>query len=111
MRGLQPRRANQCTKRSGSSPAFSRVSIASMPIMPRSREQSDYLSSMRAEDILLPTPSGVCSRVGGFHIDPTRQVDRALITHAHSDHARAGHGAVLATRETLDLMRLRSGEK
>jgi putative mRNA 3-end processing factor len=33
-----------------------------------------------------------------------------LITHAHSDHARAGHGAVLATPETLDLMRLRYGE-
>src|SRR6202012_3890902 len=44
------------------------------------------------------------------HIDPTRPVERALITHAHSDHARAGHGAVLATQETLDLMRLRYGE-
>jgi len=48
--------------------------------------------------------------LGGFHIDPTRPVERAVITHAHSDHARAGHGAVLATRETLDLMRLRCGE-
>ena len=34
-----------------------------------------------------------------------RPVDKALITHGHSDHARAGHGAVLATHETLDLMR------
>jgi putative mRNA 3-end processing factor len=33
-----------------------------------------------------------------------------VITHGHSDHARRGHGAVLATRETLDLMRLRYGE-
>ncbi len=33
-----------------------------------------------------------------------------MITHGHSDHARAGHGAVLATQETLDLMRLRYGE-
>jgi putative mRNA 3-end processing factor len=65
---------------------------------------------MRAEDILVPTPAGVCCKLGGFHIDPTRPVERALITHAHSDHARAGHGAVLATRETLDLMRLRYGE-
>ena len=65
---------------------------------------------MRPEDILLPTPSGVCCKRGGFHIDPTRPVERALITHAHSDHARAGHGAVLATQETLDLMRLRYGE-
>ena len=65
---------------------------------------------MRPEDILAPTPSGVCCKLGSFHIDPTRPVERALITHAHSDHARAGHGAVLATQETLDLMRLRYGE-
>jgi len=65
---------------------------------------------MRPEDILVPTPSGVCCKLGGFHIDPTRPVERALITHAHSDHARAGHGAVLATQETLDLMRLRYGD-
>jgi putative mRNA 3-end processing factor len=65
---------------------------------------------MRPEDILMPTPAGLCCKRGGFHIDPTRIVERALITHAHSDHARAGHGAVLATQETLDLMRLRYGE-
>jgi putative mRNA 3-end processing factor len=34
----------------------------------------------------------------------------ASITHGHSDHARAGHGAVLATQETLDMMRLRYGD-
>src|SRR6202049_2326571 len=65
---------------------------------------------MRPEDILVRTPSGVCCKPGGFHIDPPRPVDRALITHPHSDEARAGHGAVLATQETLDLMRLRYGE-
>src|ERR1700712_3865031 len=65
---------------------------------------------MRPEDILVPTPSGVCCKHGGFHIDPTRPVDKALITHGHSDHARAGHGALLATQETLDIMRLRYGD-
>jgi putative mRNA 3-end processing factor len=65
---------------------------------------------MRPEDILVPTPSGVCCKAGGFHIDPTRPVAKALITHGHSDHARAGHGEVLATQETLDIMRLRYGE-
>jgi putative mRNA 3-end processing factor len=65
---------------------------------------------MRPEDILVPTPSGVCCKPGGFHIDPTRPVDKALITHGHSDHARAGHGKVLATQETLDIMRLRYGD-
>ena len=65
---------------------------------------------MRPEDILVPTPSGVCCKPGGFHIDPTRPVAKALITHGHSDHARPGHGAVLATQETLDIMRLRYGD-
>src|SRR5207344_1574907 len=65
---------------------------------------------MRPEDILLPTPAGVCCKNGGFHIDPTRPVEKAVITHGHSDHARPGHGAVLATQETLDLMRLRYGD-
>src|SRR6202007_2533590 len=65
---------------------------------------------MRPEDILVPPPAGVCCKLGSFHIDPTRPVERALITHAHSDHARPGHGTVLATAETLDLMRLRYGD-
>src|SRR4051812_6081717 len=69
-----------------------------------------YLKRMRAEDILRPTRAGLCSPIGDFHIDPVRPVERALITHGHSDHARAGHGAVLATQETLDMMRLRYGE-
>jgi len=65
---------------------------------------------MVAEDVLVSTPAGLWCPSGGFYIDPLRPVDKALITHAHSDHARPGHGAVLATRETLDLMRLRCGE-
>src|ERR1700758_1563590 len=69
-----------------------------------------YLKPMRPHDLLVPTSSGLCCRPGGFHIDPLRPVDKALITHGHSDHARPGHGAVLATQETLDLMRLRYGD-
>jgi putative mRNA 3-end processing factor len=65
---------------------------------------------MRPEDLLTPTRAGLCCPRGGFHIDPVRAVDKAVITHGHSDHARPGHGAVLATRETLDLMRLRYGD-
>jgi putative mRNA 3-end processing factor len=49
-------------------------------------------------------PTGLYCEPGGFHVDPTRPVDRAVITHAHSDHARPGHGAVLASAETLALM-------
>jgi putative mRNA 3-end processing factor len=64
---------------------------------------------MRPRDLLATTPAGLYSEAGGFHIDPPTPVARALITHAHSDHARPGHGAVLATAETLDLMRVRYG--
>src|SRR6202166_2324376 len=75
----------------------------------RSRAAMTYLRPMRPEDILLPTPAGLCCGLGGFHIDPTRPVDKAVITHGHSGNARAGHGSVLATQETLDLMGLRYG--
>lgn len=68
------------------------------------------MSHMRPQDILLPVAAGLCCKPGGFHIDPVRPVERAVITHGHSDHARAGHGAVLATQETIDMMRLRYGE-
>jgi putative mRNA 3-end processing factor len=56
-------------------------------------------------------PPGLYCEPGGFFIDPTGPVDRAVITHAHSDHARPGHRAVLATPETLALMRVRLGER
>ena len=69
-----------------------------------------YIAEMRPQDILIPVPSGLCCKPGAFHIDPIRPVDRAVITHGHSDHARPGHGHVLATQETLDMMRLRYGE-
>jgi len=52
---------------------------------------------------------GLFCRPGGFHVDPSGQVYRAVITHAHSDHARSGHDHVLATRETLAFMKARLG--
>jgi putative mRNA 3-end processing factor len=55
-------------------------------------------------------PQGLFCEPGGFFIDPLRAVDRAVITHGHSDHARPGHRAVLATPETLAIMRARMGE-
>jgi putative mRNA 3-end processing factor len=64
---------------------------------------------VRPEDLLRPSPSGLYSAIGDFHIDPTSAVPRALVTHGHSDHARPGHGAVLATAETLAIMAARYG--
>jgi len=60
--------------------------------------------------LLRNTPEGLYCPPGGFHIDPVRPVPRAVITHGHSDHAREGHGAVLATPETLAIMAARYGE-
>lgn len=58
---------------------------------------------------LVLRPEGLYCPAGDFYVDPTRPVPRALITHGHSDHARAGHEAVLATPETLAIMRVRYG--
>jgi putative mRNA 3-end processing factor len=60
-------------------------------------------------DLLRNTPAGLYCPPGDFHLDPTRPVDRAVITHGHSDHARSGHGAVLATPQTLAIMAARYG--
>ncbi len=65
---------------------------------------------IRPEDLLRPTPAGLYCPPGDFYIDPVRPVDRAVVTHGHSDHARAGHGAVLATGQTLAIMAERYGE-
>lgn len=62
-----------------------------------------------SDPILIPRPEGLYCPQGDFFIDPSRPVARALITHGHADHARAGHGAVLATRQTLEIMAIRYG--
>ncbi len=64
----------------------------------------------RLDEILRPTPKGLYCPPGDFFIDPVRPVDRAVVTHGHADHARAGHGAVLATEETIAIMAARYGE-
>lgn len=64
---------------------------------------------MKPETLLYPTPAGLFCPAGSFYVDPIKPVERALITHGHSDHARPGHGRVLATRQTLDIMRIRCG--
>lgn len=62
-----------------------------------------------ASSLLVSAPEGLYCPAGDFFVDPVRPVRRALITHGHSDHARAGHGAVLATSETLGIMAVRYG--
>jgi putative mRNA 3-end processing factor len=64
---------------------------------------------IKPETLLCPSPAGLYCPPGDFYVDPTRPVARAVITHGHSDHARSGHGAVLATAETLAIMEARYG--
>ena len=60
--------------------------------------------------LLNPEPEGLFCVPGNFYIDPVMPVERAVVTHAHSDHARPGLDAVLATLETLDVMKIRLGD-
>jgi putative mRNA 3-end processing factor len=47
---------------------------------------------------------------GQFYIDPWRPVDRAVITHAHGDHARTGHGHYLAASPSVNILKSRLGD-
>jgi putative mRNA 3-end processing factor len=62
------------------------------------------------ESWLHRTDAGLYCAPGGFHIDPRLPVAKAIMTHGHSDHARAGHAAVLATPETVEIMKVRLGD-
>lgn len=53
---------------------------------------------------------GLYCAAGDFYIDPWKPVDRALITHGHSDHARPGHRRYLTVASGADVLRLRLGE-
>jgi putative mRNA 3-end processing factor len=65
---------------------------------------------MARDPVLTFTDRGLHCPAGDFYIDPWRPVARALVTHAHSDHARTGHGAYLATPGTLPVLRHRLGD-
>jgi putative mRNA 3-end processing factor len=60
---------------------------------------------------LQPHPEGIYVAPGDFWIDPSTPKPSALVTHGHADHARGGHGKVLATSETLAIMDVRYGEQ
>lgn len=61
-------------------------------------------------NILETTPRGLYCSAGGFYIDPIQPVERAVLTHAHSDHARSGSKYYLATTASEYLLRMRLGE-
>lgn len=69
-----------------------------------------YLWSMETSPLLQWTAHGLYCPVGDFFIDPIRPVPKAVITHAHSDHARPGMRLYVAHHDTVPLLRLRLGE-
>lgn len=64
---------------------------------------------MARDSVLTFTARGIYCPAGDFYVDPWRPVERALITHGHADHARAGHGAYLATEAAAPVIRHRLG--
>jgi len=63
-----------------------------------------------AGPIVVPTDRGLYCPAGDFHIDPWRPVERAVITHAHGDHAVQGCGSYLASPTGALVLRARLGE-
>ena len=61
--------------------------------------------------ILEFTPGGLFCREGDFHIDPRRPVKRAVITHAHADHARVGSRSYLCAKDSQRLLQARLGRE
>jgi putative mRNA 3-end processing factor len=64
---------------------------------------------VQSQTMLTETSAGLFCPAGGFHIDPWQSVPRAVITHAHGDHARPGSDAYLCTTDCARLLRRRFG--
>jgi putative mRNA 3-end processing factor len=56
------------------------------------------------------TDAGLCCEAGSFHVDPWKPAERAVITHAHADHARTGSKSYLTTRDGEHILRGRLGD-
>lgn len=65
---------------------------------------------MNDSDLIVLRPEGLYCPAGRFHIDPWRPVERAVITHAHADHARSGHAHYLAADAARHVLRTRLGD-
>ena len=69
------------------------------------------MAKARASTPLLTVDAkGLYCSSGNFYIDPWGGAETALITHAHSDHARRGSASYIATQQSEDVLRLRLGD-
>lgn len=66
---------------------------------------------MNSNPLLETNENGLYCRKADVYIDPWRPVSKAIITHAHSDHARAGNQYYLATHTSKEILKLRLGQE
>lgn len=64
---------------------------------------------IKPDDLVVLRPNGLYCPAGDFYIDPWRPVDRAVITHAHADHARTGHAHYLCAAPGAGVLQARLG--
>lgn len=62
-------------------------------------------------DLLRLTKNGIYCPTGDFYIDASGKVDRNIVTHVHSDHARPGHNSYLVHHSSVPLLKARLGKK
>jgi putative mRNA 3-end processing factor len=62
------------------------------------------------QPVLTFTDSGIYCPAGDFYIDPWKPVNRAVITHAHADHARPENRKYLCAKDSVPLLQLRLGQ-
>ncbi len=65
---------------------------------------------MSSEDLLIFTKSGIYCKIADVYIDPWRPVQRAIITHGHSDHARPGSKSYICHSDSVPILKYRLGK-
>jgi putative mRNA 3-end processing factor len=66
-------------------------------------------SQSKMKSLVHATPKGLYCEAGNFYIDPWRPVEKAIITHGHSDHARVGAQTYFACEKSLGILERRLG--
>src|SRR5216684_3931161 len=113
-RSISPIAANSSTEETG---PFSRRRTSAprpptsgpSPTSPTSPAVSRWPSAS-CSDVIQITENGIYCTSGDFYIDPWGPVDLAVITHAHSDHARPGSKRYVTAQPGRDLLRARLGQ-
>ena len=110
MQASRAQRRRRASMRTTHSATAARVARARSPNRYLMMARRLALIAMDESDLVVERPQGLYCPAGDFYIDPWQPVDRAVITHAHADHARRGHGHYLATPQSEGVLRARLGD-